>query len=94
MKIEFISAESVFTAEVAWIELYTKAGLIAVYEGHAPLIAPLLEQKDITLYSQNGSQRKFTVEQAIAHINRTSVTIIASDVHEKTNRPNSGRVSF
>lgn len=94
MNIEFVSPEAIITVQGMYVELYTIAGFIAVYQDHAPLIAPLVAQKDIVLYSENSSQRHFIAHDAIAHIERTGVTIIASHIHEKSARPNSNRISL
>lgn len=76
MKFNIIKPISSQVMEVNWIEFNTSTGSFIVLEGHAPLIATIEENREITVELQDGSVTVMTTSGGILEVNRDSVTLL------------------
>ena len=62
--------------KVNWVELQTKAGNFIIQPEHAPTILELETNTQVRFCLENGKQQKKHIPAGIAHITRTSTTIL------------------
>lgn len=94
MNITIVSSESVVTFETVKIEANSIAGHVTILEGHVPLLIPLIKDSEVFLDLSDGTRKTITVGQAIMHVTRTSISIIATMFYEKASRSSSNRVTL
>lgn len=76
MKFTIITPQSSRTLEINWLEVETAQGSFTVQEGHAPLIAPLSANKEISIHLKDGSITTMTLAGGILEVTRDSVIVL------------------
>jgi F0F1-type ATP synthase epsilon subunit len=64
---------------IAWIELNTEQGNFVIQLGHVPMIITLSPHEKVTFCLNNGKRESLMVRQGIAHITRTTTTLILNE---------------
>lgn len=62
--------------DIAWLEAQTSSGSFVVKPGHAPLIAILAPNKELTVKLHDGSITMITIVQGILEVSRTDITLL------------------
>lgn len=64
------------TIDVNWFEVQTNEGSFIIKHGHAPMVAILAKNKELTLELKDGSQTVMTVSGGILEIDREAATLL------------------
>lgn len=79
MQLKILTATSKKTAQINWLEVETTLGNFVIQQGHAPTVLILKPGKEITFSLANGTKESTTIQEGLAHITRTSATIIITN---------------
>lgn len=64
---------------IAWIELNTSVGNFVIQAEHAPMVLTLQPLSVITYRLQTGKEERRRVSHGVAHITRSTVTLLLSE---------------
>lgn len=79
MKLEILMTSNHQSHTIDWCELSTVTGDIVIQPGHAPTVVRLKPDSTVRyLLAHHESPSNITISAGIAHITRTSITIIAT----------------
>lgn len=78
MELQIITSSNNIQHTITWIELITPKGSYIIQEGYAPTILVLTQNSTISFLFPNGKTGSLLVGKGIAHINRTTITILVS----------------
>jgi F0F1-type ATP synthase epsilon subunit len=76
MKFIVITPTSSQTFEVNWVEVHTTTGSFVVQPGHAPLIAPLTPNKEISVSLKDGSSTIMNLAGGILEVKRDEIILL------------------
>lgn len=79
MDLTIITPISHQTFAIAWLELATTAGNFVIQPGHAPTVLTLTPAEKVTFCLANGKRDSIVVSQGIAHITRTTATLLLNE---------------
>lgn len=63
-------------AAIAWVELNTSVGNFVIQAEHAPMVLTLQPMSTVTYRLQTGKEERKRVTHGVAHITRSSVTLL------------------
>ncbi|MBA3752504.1 hypothetical protein H0X06_07025 [Candidatus Dependentiae bacterium] len=76
MEFKLIGPTSSRIMNINWLEAQTASGSFVVKSGHAPLIAMLAPNKELTVELHDGSTTIITIVNGILEVTRTSITLL------------------
>lgn len=76
MKLRIISPETNQEFDIAWIDVNTHVGNFVILKDHAPMLATLKENKELTFCMQNGKQETITPEGGTIEVARQVITLL------------------
>ncbi len=76
MELQLISSTSSRVMDIEWLEAQTMSGSFVIKQGHAPLIALLAPNKELTVKLHDGSTTMITIVQGILEVTRTHITLL------------------
>jgi len=76
MKLLIISPETRQEHDVAWVEINTKAGNFIILAEHAPMVATLTENQDVTFCFEDGKQETINPTGGTAEVTRSAVKLL------------------
>ncbi len=80
MELVLISPLQKQTFSITWLEINTAVGNFVIQPGHAPMIVTLTPHEKLTFCLDNGKRESIIVHQGVAHITRTSASILLNEV--------------
>jgi len=76
MELKIISPETEEKFVIAWIEVETKVGGFVILPDHAPMVATLKKNKEITFCLKNGKQETITPTGGTIEVSRKYITLL------------------
>ena len=76
MELQLIGPTSSRIMDILWLEAQTTSGSFVIKQGHAPLIALLAPNKELTVKLPDGSTTIITIVQGILEVTRTHITLL------------------
>ena len=76
MELKLIGPTESQKMEINWVEIQTLQGNFVIKPGHAPLIALLAPNKEMSMELLDGSVTVMTIPGGILEVTRTSLTLL------------------
>lgn len=78
MELHIIGPTSSQSFAINWLEAHSTTGNFVIKPGHAPMIALLAPNKELSMELPDGSLTLLTIPGGILEVTRTSITLILS----------------
>lgn len=76
MKLILVSPAKINEFEIEWLEAQTENSNFVIQKGHAPFLAILGHNKEISLGLQDGSNTVMNIPGGIMEVDRDKITIL------------------